>query len=87
VVYGHPYETVDADAKLKLVTDWYSAKSTQGCRDLLLAYPIKYVLVGPVDGGLDPTAPPYVETACVKILGTPVATFGTVSIYAAPKYF
>ncbi len=89
VVYGHPFETVDAAVKLQQVNDWYNAaaQTNPACRDTLIKYHVQFVLDGPADGGTDPKATPYIDTSCVKLLGNPVAVFGSVSIYAVPRYF
>ena len=58
VVYGHPYETVDADRKKQLVTDFFAGRST----DALLG--VKYVLIGPRErtlGTIDVAALPLSE--------------------------
>ena len=41
VVYGHPYETVDADRKKQLVLDFFTGRSTDALRG------VNYVLIGP----------------------------------------
>ncbi len=69
VVYGHPYETVDADRKKLLVLDFFAGRSTDALRDA------KYVLIGPRErtlGTLDVSALPLSEAF----------RSGAVSIYA-----
>ncbi len=84
VVYGHPFETINADIKLQQVNDWYAGRN---CTALLDAYHIQYALTGPEDTGLNPTPLPYIETPCVNGLGAPVATFGSVRIYETHSAF
>jgi hypothetical protein len=72
VVFGHDYETLDADAKLAQVQAWYSEGAD--CQTLLDDYSVRYVLVGPQElqlGGAD----------CAAGL-TQVAQTGAVTIYA-----
>lgn len=80
VVYGHPYETVNARDKLKEVQDWYQGT----CGELLDKYKIQFVLVGPIQpvngSTLTDLAPPE-SSRCVQPLGTPIVTFGSVAIY------
>jgi len=84
VVYGHPYETINADLKAQQVADWYNGHN---CYELINAYHVEYVLTGPDDVGINPTPLPYIDSLCVNLLGAPVATFGNVAIYATPPYF
>ena len=44
VVYGHPWETLDAATKLAQVERWYQGRD---CDGLLSRYGVRYVLVGP----------------------------------------
>jgi hypothetical protein len=76
VVYGHPFETLDAAAKLKAVNDWYTGKN---CGELLREYHVRYVL----SGDFEALAMDDASDACLKTqqLDPPVATFGNVSIY------
>lgn len=46
VVYGHPFETVDADRKQQLVTDFFAGRSLEALRG------VKYVLLGPRERAL-----------------------------------
>jgi hypothetical protein len=71
VVYGHPYETIDADAKREAVIDWYEGV---GCEDLLEAYDIAYVVYGPEEREIG-------EGACLNGLSL-VARIGRIEIYA-----
>jgi hypothetical protein len=85
VVYGHPFETINADVKAQQVADWYAGRN---CAELINAYHVQFVLTGPEDSGVNPTSLPYIETPCVEILGTPIARFNSVTIYdATHSYF
>ncbi|MHB8625487.1 MAG: hypothetical protein ACYDBJ_00870 [Aggregatilineales bacterium] len=84
VVYGHPFETINANLKLQQVNDWYAGRN---CTELLNVYHVQYALTGPEDAGVNPAPLPYIETSCVNLLGTPVATFGSVTIYETHSYF
>lgn len=46
-VYGHPYETLDAEVKEQAVRDWYAAASPEQCAALIEQYQVRYVLYGP----------------------------------------
>lgn len=74
VVYGHPYETLDAAAKLEQVNAWYSAGAD--CETLLREYNVRYVLYGPQEARLG-------ETDCLTGLQE-IAQFGSVTVYANP---
>lgn len=74
VVYGHPYETLNAEEKRALVTDWYSSEDTDSCGDLLDRYNIRFVIVGPEERELG-------SVACAETLNQ-VQAFGQVGIYA-----
>ncbi len=86
IIYGHPYETVDAAQRLREVQNWYSGEN---CGDLLTKYHVEYVLVGPVQAaknavpGADNTTASMGNTPCAQVLSTPIITFGSVAIYAA----
>lgn len=73
VVYGHPYETLDAEAKLAAVRDWYSGE-VDSCLTLIEDWNIQYVLAGPQEAMLG-------EMACVGELRL-VARSGSVDVYA-----
>lgn len=84
VVYGHPFETVDADAKKKKVADFYKGVD---CTLTTSNYSITHVIIGP-----NPTTDPDNEdnltpepenTPCKAKLGRELARFGSVTIYAA----
>ncbi len=92
VVYGHPFETVDALTKRAEVADWYAGKH---CAELIGQYHIQFVIMGPSEYvpsrdskppalNVDTTSN---ESPCVRSLGKPVAHFGTVTIYAATPTF
>jgi hypothetical protein len=76
VVYGHPFETLDADRKLKQVTAWYQGT---GCQELIQRYNVRYILFQYPPGPDDPA----VSDACLKQLGLdkPVVSFDDVSLY------
>ncbi len=74
VVYGHPFETLDAAAKKDAVLAWYGATSADACGDLLTRYKVHFVLVGPEEMKLGPAV-------CAEPLRV-VATIGQVTIYA-----
>ena len=74
VVYGHPYETLDAKTKEQQVLDWYSATNNSQCRALLDEYHVHYIVAGPQEAKLG-------QSVCLKSL-TPAAIFGSVTIYA-----
>lgn len=72
VVYGHPYETLDADAKRAAVEDWY--RGSADCSALLDTYNIRYVLYGPEEALLG-------QPECLSSLRQ-VERIGSVTIYA-----
>lgn len=74
VVYGHAFETLDADVKLAEMTSWYGLPAGEDCRALLDKYGVDYVLFGPLEAALGPGL-------CAADLA-PVASFGDVRIYA-----
>ncbi|MEO8393239.1 MAG: hypothetical protein ABI700_09625, partial [Chloroflexota bacterium] len=75
VVYGHPYETLNAEAKKKQVLDWYSATSDADCHTLISEYNVRYILYGPEEQKLSPA------TACLSSLHL-VEQIGSVAVYA-----
>ena len=72
VVYGHPYETLDADEKKQQVLDWYAGSAD--CNALLDTYNVHYVLYGPEEALLG-------QTSCLANLRQ-VEQIGSVTIYA-----
>ena len=72
VVYGHPFETIDAEAKEAEAAHFFSAEATVAQRRALLDhYGVRYVLTLSAEPDLDPTA-----------LGLlPVWSQGTATIY------
>jgi hypothetical protein len=74
VVYGHPFETLDANTKHQQVIDWYSGADNRNCRALLDEYQIRYVIDGPQEAQIG-------QNTCLQKL-TPAAVFGSVTIYA-----
>jgi hypothetical protein len=80
-VYGHPAETLDADARLADVRHWYQASdsSDEICLALLEDYHVDYVLVGQLErrlAGAD-------GLACVQNL-TALTASDTITIYITP---
>ncbi|MBI5669030.1 MAG: hypothetical protein HZC41_13580 [Chloroflexi bacterium] len=73
VVYGHPYETLDAAAKQQAVETWYSGGQAD-CRTLIDQYHVRYVLYGPLEQELG-------RPTCLDDLRL-VARSGDVMIYA-----
>jgi hypothetical protein len=73
VVYGHPYETLDAPVKKQQVIDWYDGGTTD-CQTLLKEYHVRYIVVGPEEQALG-------TTACTSQLNR-VYSYGSVDIYA-----
>ncbi|MCB9455200.1 MAG: hypothetical protein H6671_04345 [Anaerolineaceae bacterium] len=77
VVYGHPYETMQAAEREAAVLAWYSGSlSSEDCDSLLHTsqYQVNYVLVGPQERALG-------TAACADGLRM-LARFGSVLVYA-----
>jgi hypothetical protein len=75
VVYAHPYETLNAEARNAQVETWFSDRATpETCRALLQEYDVRYILVGPQERILG-------DSACIAGL-TAIAEAGSVAIYA-----
>jgi hypothetical protein len=82
VVYGHPYETLQASTKRQAVLEWYRAQPGFDCTALLNGqyafedrrYHVSYVVYGPREQALGAT-----ET-CLSGLRL-AATFGSVTVY------
>jgi hypothetical protein len=72
VVYGHPFETLQAAAKKAEVRDWYSGQTTD-CNALLEKYRVRYVIFGSEEQLLG-------QTTCLSKLN-PVYAYGSVTIY------
>jgi hypothetical protein len=80
VVYGHPFETIDAEKKLQEVNGWYEGEDCQG---VIRRYNVRYILTkAPAPGEVEPAWP----AICLKTLGLdqPLQQFDNVSIYKAP---
>ncbi|MBE2181943.1 MAG: hypothetical protein IAE89_00835 [Anaerolineae bacterium] len=75
VIYGHPYETLNARTKERQVEAWYAAESGDVCRQLLDENNVRYVLLGPQEMRLG-------AGACIENLRR-IAQFGDVTIYGA----
>ncbi|MEO8610811.1 MAG: hypothetical protein ABI690_23140 [Chloroflexota bacterium] len=73
VVYGHPFETLNAEVKKQQVLDWYDGQTTD-CKMLLTEYHVQYIIDGPEEAALG-------STACFNDLN-PVFQIGSVSVYA-----
>lgn len=72
VVYGHPYETLNAEQKQAEVEAWYAGD--EDCAGLIERYRVKYVLYGANEQQLG-------GGACLATLRL-IAVFGDVEIYA-----
>lgn len=77
VVYGHPYETIDAEAKLAAVQAWYDLPAGADCAALLNEYGVRYVLFGPLEARSG-------AGACVDGLNVAMRS-GDVTVYAVPQ--
>jgi hypothetical protein len=73
VVYGHPFETLNAVVKKQQVLDWYDGQ-TADCADLITEYSVQYVIVGPLEQELG-------QTDCLDNLSQ-VFQAGSVIVYA-----
>ena len=73
VVYGHPYETLNAAAKRAQVEAWYDGQ-VDDCAALIARYDVRYVLVGPEERMLG-------AAECADSL-RPAIGLGQVTIYA-----
>jgi uncharacterized membrane protein len=75
-VYGHPYETLNAELRQEQVEAWY--KGTADCQMLLTSLNVRFILVGPNERALTADG-----TSCADQLQLPVlAESGSVTIYA-----
>jgi hypothetical protein len=72
VVYGHPYETLQAEIKKEQVRAWY--ESGEGCQALLQQYGVRYIVYGPEEAAMG-------NTDCLSGLQE-VFRSGEVSVYA-----
>ena len=70
VVYGHPFETLQATTREQQVRDWYQGQ----CGDLIEQYNVKYVLYGPQEASFG-------SPQCLDDLQAVVQS-GEVTIYA-----
>jgi hypothetical protein len=82
VVYGHPYETINAAWKRTTVLDWYDGED---CERLLngawwqgQSWQVDYVVLGPRERALGESDH---ADACYADLGEPLMTFGDVAVY------
>ena len=76
VVYGHPFETLEAEDKLAAVEAWYALPDGDTCRELLDRYRVRYVVAGPLEAE-------YGTMGCLTDLRM-VMQNGSVSVYAVP---
>jgi hypothetical protein len=77
VVYGHPWETLDADVKQTEVVSWYEGSD---CDHLLDAYHVRYIVVGPQERQISDGQ----DAACLDMLAEgdfDSVTFDTVIVY------
>ncbi|PJF40992.1 MAG: hypothetical protein D6737_02435 [Chloroflexi bacterium] len=74
VVYGHPFETLEADAKKEAVINWYQDESAENCNTLLDNEHVRFVIAGPREDELG-------VTGCLDSLQL-IAQFGRVFLYA-----
>lgn len=79
VVYGHPFETLNAVVKEQQVLDWYQGQ-TADCAALITEYGIRYIIAGPLEQELAEKAEAR-QTDCLDNL-TQVFQSGTVTVYA-----
>jgi hypothetical protein len=87
VVYGHPYETLQAEEKLQAVEAWFTTSTGEDCQRLLDGaysfsgeYRVRYILVGPEENAMGADRAT-VESGCLDGLQA-VAQIGEVTIYA-----
>ena len=78
VVYGHPYETLNAAEKFKEVTAWYDGED---CNTVIDKYHVRYIVSDYVQPTKDSASSPP-TSGCYKSLNQPVASFDNVYIYA-----
>jgi hypothetical protein len=55
VIYGHPFETVDADARKHAVEDFFAGRVPP--EQFLAQYPVNYIFYGPREQALGPLPP------------------------------
>ena len=81
VVYGHPYETIQAPQRLRQVTDWFDGNDCYWPQDSRDGYHIRYVMYGPQERPVDPQS----EGADCEAVFAPYVTdtmqFGDVTLY------
>ncbi len=71
VVYGHPFETLDANEKAKQVQNWFNGSD---CGQVIEQYHVQYVIVGPQEQAIG-------STTCTDALHK-VFNYGSVTVYA-----
>jgi len=52
VIYGHPYETVDAEAQEQAALDFYAGRAAPDV--FFAAHPVDYIFYGPREARLGP---------------------------------
>jgi hypothetical protein len=77
VVYGHPYETLDAKNKQNTVLAWYRFDDSSQCGDLLRTFSVRFVIFGPEEQKLG-------AGVCTAGLNF-IATFGRVNLYLVTR--
>lgn len=88
VVYGHPFETINAQKKETQVKAWYRG---EGCQDLLNGdtwhgheWQVDYVVIGPREHALSTNKTGETISGarnCYDELGEPIGIFGDVALY------
>ncbi len=71
VVYGHPFETLNAVTKEQQVENWFSGAD---CGQIVEQYDVRYILIGPQELALG-------TTKCTEGL-QPAFTYNSITIYA-----
>jgi len=82
VIYGHPFETLNATEKFDEVAAWYDG---QDCKTVLDKYHPRYAVTEVVDASAPAAAstnPPTIN--CFDTLDKPVATFNSIQVYEIP---
>jgi hypothetical protein len=82
VVYGHPFETVDAEQKLREVEAFYGdTLADNACLDLMARYNVRFILAKATPSSR--RAPDEWPMRCLAALGlqTPLRSFGDVSLF------
>lgn len=77
VVYGHPFETLNAEENQALVKAWYAAEQSDDslCNELITRFDVRYIIAGPSEQRDDNAL------GCVAER-SPLQQFGDVDVYA-----